>query len=213
MKKALYSLIFLLCFAPAAQAANYLEGIEYDRLPAPQPVETGKQVEVREVFWYGCPHCYTLEPHVQRWLKTKPANAEFVRMPGILRDSWEPQGRAYYAFEALGVTEKLHPLFFKAIHEDRQSLNDEASIAEFVARHGVDKDAFRKAYRSFSVDASVKNAIRLGERYGLDSVPTIIVDGKYRTSAGKTGSYEALMEVVDFLVQKSAAERKSKKSR
>ncbi len=213
MKKALYSLFLLLCFAPAVQAANYLEGIEYDRLPAAQPVDTGKQVEVREVFWYGCPHCYTLEPHIQRWLKTKPANAEFVRMPGILRDSWEPQGRAYYAFEALGVTEKLHGVFFKAIHEGRQNLNDEASIADFVGQHGVDKEAFRKAYRSFSVDAAVKNAIRLGERYGLDSVPTVIVDGKYRTSASKAGSYEALMDVVNFLVQKSAAERKSKKSR
>lgn len=213
MRKALYSLFFLLCFAPALQAADYLEGIDYDRLPSPQPVDTGKQIEVREVFWYGCPHCYTLEPHIQRWLKTKPANAEFLRMPGILRDSWEPQGRAYYAFEALGVLDKLHLPFFKAIHEGRQTLHDEASIAAFAAKHGVDKDAFRKAYRSFSVDASVKNAIRLGERYGLDSVPTIIVDGKYRTSASKTGSYEALIDVVNFLVQKSAEERKGGKSR
>jgi thiol:disulfide interchange protein DsbA len=213
MKKALYSLLFLLCLVPAVQAANYLEGIEYDRLPTAQPVDTGNRIEVREVFWYGCPHCYTLEPHIQRWLKTKPANAEFVRMPGILRDSWEPQGRAYYTFEALGVLDKLHTPFFKAIHEGQQNLNDEASVANFVAQHGVDQNAFRKAYRSFSVDAAVKNAIRLGERYGLDSVPSIIVDGKYRTSAAKAGSYEALMDIVNFLVQKAAAERKSKKSR
>lgn len=213
MKRALYGLFFLLCLAPAVHAANYLEGIEYERLPAAQPVDTGKQVEVREVFWYGCPHCYTLEPHIQRWLKTKPTRAEFVRMPGILRDSWEPQGRAYYAFEALGVTAKLHEVFFKAIHDGKQNLNDEASIANFVAQHGVDKEAFRKAYRSFSVDAAVKNATRLGELYGLDSVPTIIVDGKYRTSAAKAGSYEALMDVVNFLVQKAVAERKGKKPR
>ena len=208
MKKLTYALLLYFSLMPGAGRADYTEGIEYVRLPQSQPVETGNKIEVREFFWYGCPHCYALEPAINKWLKTKPANAQFVRMPAILSPSWEPHARTFYAFEALGVTDKLHSAFFNAIHVRGQALNNESSIAEFVAKHGVDKEKFLKAYNSFSVNAFVKNAVQMAQRDGIEGVPTLILDGKFRTGSSMVGGHDALMHLVDYLIKKSAAERR-----
>lgn len=202
--------LLLSAFAPAR--AEFLEGVEYVLVTPAQPVITDRKIEVREVFMYGCPHCFNLEPTLNRWLKTKPANSEFVRMPAVFRPTLEPHARAFYAFQAMGMVEKLHGPFFRALHVDKQALNDEASIAQFVAAHGGKADEFRRAYHSFGVDAQVKEVMRLAPAYGVDSVPTFIVDGKYRTNATMAQGGENLMRVIEFLIKKSAAERKRGKT-
>lgn len=202
--------LVLSAFAPAR--AEFLEGVEYVLVTPAQPVVTDRKIEVREVFMYSCPHCFNLEPTLNRWLKTKPANSEFVRMPAVFRPTLEPHARAYYAFVALGALDKLHGEFFRALHVDKQPLNDEASIAQFAEAHGIKADEFRRAYHSFGVDGQIKEAMRLAPAYGVDSVPTIIVDGKYRTNATMAQGSENLMRVVEFLIKKSAAERKRGKT-
>jgi thiol:disulfide interchange protein DsbA len=205
----LFLALALTCAAGAAPAANYIEGVEYQRLAQPQPVETGDKIEVREVFWYGCPHCYALEPALEKWLKKLPAHARFVRMPGAQwHPTFEPHARAYYAFEALGVVGKLHPALFEAIHAKGRALGDEASIGFFVTEHGVKDADFRKAYGSFGVGVKVRNAKQYAERAAIRSVPTLVVDGRYITSATFAGTHEDALKVVEFLIQKAAAERK-----
>lgn len=191
----------------AAQSAAFEEGRHYLEVPFPQPVETGERIEVREFFWYGCPHCYTLEPALERWLRNKPKNAEFVRTP------WKDprgvtQGQAYYAFAAMGVLDKLHPALFRAVHAQGRRLDDEASIAQFVAEHGLDPAKFRAALNSFGVRLNWEKAKRLNETYGVNSVPLLVVDGKYITSPLMAGSAEAAVNVVDQLVLRAARERK-----
>ncbi len=207
MKKLLPLILMVLCGLPGPARADFAAGRHYQELFQAQPVDTGAKIEVREFFWYGCPHCYSLEPTLEKWLKTKPANVAFVRVPAALRDSWAPQARAYFAFEALGVTDKLHAPLFRAIHEDQHELNSAQSLAEFAAGHGVDKTKFLNAYNSFAVDQQTRRAGQFGQRYELDGVPTIVVDGKYRTSATMAGGGDELMRVVDFLIKKAAAAR------
>lgn len=198
----------VLAFAATGAHAEYLEGIEYTELNQPQPVATGDKIEVREVFLYGCPHCFHLEPVLQKWVKRLPANARFVRMPAVFRPTLEPHARAFYAFEALGITNKMHEPFFKAIHVQQRPLSDEDSIVAFVVEHGGKAEEFRRTFHSFSVDANVKSATQLAAAYGVDSVPTMIVDGKYRTNSTMAGGNDNLLRVLDYLIKKSADERK-----
>lgn len=207
MKKLILGLLAGLLAVHGATGAEYSAPGDYVELFQPQPVETGDKIEVREFFWYGCPHCYSLEPILQRWLKNKPANAEFVRMPAILRESWAAHARAYYTFEALEITDKLRGPLFRAIHEERRKLGDVESLADFVAQQGVNRKSFIETYNSSAVDSNVRRTQVIGRRYEIDGVPTIIVDGKYRTTSTMAGSHEELMKVVDFLVKKAAAER------
>ena len=197
--------LLLASLALAVQAADYVEGRHYKRITPPQPTSAppGK-VEVVELFWYGCPHCYRLEPYVKRWLKRKPANVVFVRLPGIFRPSWELGARAYFTAEILGVLDEIHPALFDAIHAQRRRLNDEAAMMAFFKEHGVSEADFKRTFHSFAVETRVRRARDMSERYQARGVPTLIVNGKYRTSAREAGSNAKIFKVVDYLVRKES---------
>lgn len=215
MKKWILGLCLALSFfyIPAqASAAPYVEGQQYASLFQPQPVDTGNKIEVRELFWYGCPHCYALEPFLEKWLKHLPPNVEFIRTPAVLQDSWAPLARAYYTFKVLGVADKLHSAVFRAIHEKGENLNDLNTLIAFAAKHGIDRKAFMNAYNSFAVNADMRRSKVMDVRYGIEGVPSIIVDGRYRTTAGMAGGQEDMLKVVDFLIKKAEADRKHAKA-
>lgn len=177
----------------------------YEMVTPPQPTSSDKdQVEVVELFWYGCPHCYRLEPYVKRWLKHKPANVKFVRMPGVFRPSWEILGRAYYTAEILGVVDKIHSDLFEAIHGQKRRMNSEQELMAFFAEHGVSNKDFKRVFRSFAVETKLRRAKDMGQRYGAHGVPTIIVNGKYRTGAQEAGGAARVFKVVDELVKKES---------
>ncbi len=180
---------------------NVMAAKEYEMINPPQPTTSKDKVEVVELFWYGCPHCFTLEPYVERWLKRKPENVKFVRMPGMFRPSWEIHGRAYYAAEVLGVVDKVHKPMFEAIHEQKRSLNDEASIMALFKANGVSEKDFKRVFRSFAVETKLRRAKDMGQRYGVRGVPALIVNGKYRTGATQSGGNAKVFKVVNELVK------------
>ncbi len=202
-------LLLSLMLVPLAGWAEYTEGVEYIEVPQ-QPVETGAKIEVREFFWYGCPHCYHLEPLLARWHKTLSPKAEFVRTPAIFRDTWGVHARAYFAFQTLGVAQKLDSAMFKAIHEKNRPLDNEASLTAFAVEQGIDEKRFSDAYNSFSMENSLKRVKELQTLYGITSVPTLVVDGRYITSPTLAHGQEEVPKVLDFLIAKAAKERKKK---
>lgn len=193
----------------SAQAAEpYQAGKHYFELPKPQPVETGDKIEVREFFWYGCPHCFQLEPVLNAYVKKLPPRVKFVRTPGMA-PSWQMQARAFYAFEIMGVTSKLHGPFFDAWHQKKRRLLDEASIADFVAEYGVNKAKFRETFNSFAVRTRLEQARQANINFMVDGVPALAVDGRYVTSTAAAGGNEQALKVVDFLIDKAAKARKN----
>ncbi|MHB1528369.1 MAG: thiol:disulfide interchange protein DsbA/DsbL [Acidiferrobacteraceae bacterium] len=200
-KSALVLLIGLL--SPFAAHAAFRRNRDYLRLFPTQPVTTGRRIEVREFFWYSCPHCFHLEPVLNAWLKHKPPYVAFVRTPAVLNPSWEPQARAYYTFQSLGVVNRLHDLFFNAIHIKQENLSTGPLIAQWAARHGVNEQKFLATYHSFGVDSKLQNAIDLARAEGVDAVPTLVVEGRYLTNVGMAGGRKRMMRLVDFLIQKA----------
>ncbi|MBK9131899.1 MAG: thiol:disulfide interchange protein DsbA/DsbL [Gammaproteobacteria bacterium] len=193
----------LLLTAVVAQAAvplRFQEGVDYELVTPAQPTADRTKVEVIEVFWYGCPHCYRFQPYIERWLQTKPDNVDYLRLPAVLNESWALGTQAYYTEEALGVTDKLHAALFDAIHRDKRRLDSEQDMMKFFVEHGVSEDQFRDAYHSFGVESKVQRARQMTQRYGIDGTPSVIINGKYRTGPGMTRSYERLLDVMNFLV-------------
>lgn len=206
MKRTFFGFCLFLALAPLGAATALEKGRDYVAVPEPQPVETGSKIEVREFFWYGCPHCYALEPKLDRWLAHKPANVEFLRTPATA-PRWLVHAQAYYAFAALDATERTHAALFRAIHEQNRRLDDEASLAEFAKERGIDPANFRKAFESFGVRVKLQRAKQMNEVFQVTSVPTFEVDGKYVTSASMAGGETELFAVIDQLVKKAARER------
>ncbi|MDX1454759.1 MAG: thiol:disulfide interchange protein DsbA/DsbL [Gammaproteobacteria bacterium] len=212
MKRALFGIVASLFMVTGAQAAGVVAGQNYLVLPSEQPTSAGPgQIEVIEFFWYGCNHCFAVEPHAKQWLENKPSNVKFVRIPAVLNRGWDVSARAYYTAEALGVVDQVHDEIFKAIHVDRRmrvAVNKDL-LAELFAEHaGVSAEDFDNAWNSFPVASKLKRAELMGRRYRITGVPAMIINGKYATDATKAGGYGAIFDVIDHLVRKEMADSK-----
>lgn len=172
-KRLLASLLLSLAAVSAYAESNYRT------LATPGRVDKPGLIEVREFFWYGCGHCYNLEPHLAAWLKTKPADVNFVRTPAALNPVWEANARGYYTAEIMGILEKSHDALFKSIHQGGQRLFDQASLTRFYSAFGVNPATFGSTYNSFAVSGKVAQSRSLAQFYGLDGVPAVVVNGKY----------------------------------
>ncbi|ARK48731.1 thiol:disulfide interchange protein DsbA [Burkholderia pseudomallei] len=205
MKKLLSSLFLSLSlvagFAQASPSAP-VAGKNFEVMKSPQPVSApAGKVEVIEFFWYGCPHCYEFEPTIEAWVKKQGDKIAFKRVPVAFRDDFVPHSKLFYALAALGVSEKVTPAVFNAIHKEKNYLLTPQAQADFLATQGVDKKKFLDAYNSFSVQGQVKQSAELLKNYNIDGVPTIVVQGKYKTGPAYTNSLEGTAQVLDFLVK------------
>ena len=194
--------VFILMASSMAAAKDYDEGIDYNKLAKPQATDSGNKIEVLEFFWYGCPHCYQFEPTLSQWLKNKPANVSFIRIPAPLNPNWMVHTKAYYTLELLGEGEKFHEDLFKAIHEKKMRLNTPAAIADFLADKGVNKKAFEDSFDSFAVEMRARKAMQLSRGFKLDGVPLLAVNGKYTVSASQAGGYKQMIDITNHLIKK-----------
>lgn len=171
-------LVAVALFASGAAFADAQLGKDYSLLNPPQPTST-KKIEVLEFFFYGCSHCFHLHPLLSAWEKTIPKDVELIFVPTVFRDSWEPMANAYYALESMGQQQQLHDALYRAWNEQNMALVDEDKIADFVAKHGVDRAKFTAAYNSFAMQSKVMRAKQMIRSYGISGTPTLVVDGKY----------------------------------
>ena len=193
--------------AVAANAQVPQEGKQFLRLTTPQPVETGKRIEVLEFFSYGCPHCGDFEPMLQGWLKTAPADVQFRRVPVMFQDRWVPLAKEYFTLEALGEDARLSPMLFSAIHKDGLPAWQEKAFFDWAQSKGVDRKKVEDMFNSFAIAGKVNRARSQAQAYNVQSVPLIIVDGKYLVSGEQVGSNAAMLPVIDALIVKARAER------
>lgn len=205
MKRRILFFVFSVLLASPV-LAQFEEGRHYVEIPFSDAVDAGKQVEVREFFWYGCPHCYHLEPLLENWLKRKPKAAKFERSPAFMPKRIN-HAKAYYAFEQLGKLSALHGAFFSAVQTHPAKLPAKEDIFAFVEGQGIARKDFVTAFDSFDVDRKAKVAMQLGQQYGIHSVPTFVVDGRYMVTADTAGGKEQIFRVIDHLVKKIASEK------
>jgi thiol:disulfide interchange protein DsbA len=195
-----------LTFAFSA-AAQLTEGKEYTRLKNPQPVETGKKIEVIEFFSYGCPHCNDLEPFLDAWMSKLPSDVQFRRVPVMFQQRWEALARVYYTLDAMGEDQRLSPEVFKAIHVNNVPLHQDKAFFDWAASKGLDRNKVADTYNSFAVSSKFNRAKSLAAAYNIQSVPTIVVDGKFITASDRVGTHASLPAAIDVLVAKARAER------
>ncbi len=188
---------------------KFSEGKEYHRLVPTQPTVGGAdKIEVAEIFWYGCPHCFSFEPAINSWAEKIPANARFVRIPAVWNPLARLHGRLYYTEEVLARNGKLadmeafHAAVFNEFHRKSNRLTSEGAIQKMFEGFGVSQDDFLNAWNSFEVNQKIRVADDLVRRYNVTGVPAVVINGKYRTGAGpnEAGSVRTLLEVMDELV-------------
>ena len=193
--------------ATTPPTSQYKEGVNYTRLVPGQPTSAGPdQVEVLEVFWYGCSHCYAIDPLVEAWRKHKAGYIKFSRVPVMWdNEAHRSHARLFYTLEDLGKLDQLHSLVFKEIHVNGNMLvaqdpaESEQKQLEFLKKFGVTDDQFKKSYRSFAVENSLQRAEQLTLRYGITGVPSFVINGKFVTDMGRAGGAEKVLPMIDTL--------------
>ncbi|MBM4227660.1 MAG: thiol:disulfide interchange protein DsbA/DsbL [Gammaproteobacteria bacterium] len=202
MMRFMLAALLALCTLGVTAADSFEEGKHYFQVATPLPTQDASKVEVVELFWYGCPHCFHLEPTMAEWEKTKADYINFRRMPAVFSQDWTPHARAFYAAEALGGMDKMHAPLFKALHVENRKIFNEEALLRFAAEQGLDEEDFTAAYTGFAIDGKVKQAMQYTRSAGITGVPAIIVNGKYRVSVQSAGGEKELIEVINFLAAK-----------
>ncbi|HUP90848.1 MAG TPA: thiol:disulfide interchange protein DsbA/DsbL [Solimonas sp.] len=204
------SLTALACSA-AQEAPKFDEGKHYNPVREVQKPADPKRIEVNEFFWYGCPHCYAFDPFVEDWKKTKAGDVDFVRVPNSLgRPIGIMHSKAFYTAEALNLGDKVHKPLFDAFHQAHQLDTEDQVTAVFNRVTGMMPDLVKSTLNGFAVDSRVRRAEQLSKTYGIASVPTVVVGGKYYTNASLAGGFPEMIKVIDFLVDKVRRERAGK---
>jgi protein dithiol oxidoreductase (disulfide-forming) len=200
----------LLLVSPWIHAQNFEEGVHYREIMEQQSTQTGDKVEVRELFWYHCPHCYALHGPMEAWKGAMPANAEYVAMPAVLGESWEFHARVFYTLVALGIQEEFNEALFDAIHKAPRPLNrvfDPQRVAQWLEDAGGPPSAeFMNAFQSFAVDTQTRNAVLMTRLYDISGVPSVVVDGRFVTTVTMAGNYDTFFKVIEHLVDIASAQ-------
>ena len=212
MARWLFIALTLLASSLSFAQAKYVEGTNFFRLKEPQPVSTGNKIEVLEVFSYACIHCAHLEPVLQKWRVGMPKNVAFVGLPAVFQEGWAAYARAYYVAQDLKILDKTHAKLFHAMWEDKKQFQSLDEIANWYAGFGVTAQQFKDAFTAKGLDAKLKRAHEVTPKYEDEGTPTLIIDGKYRFDVTSAGGLEAVPGVLNFLIQKAATERATKKA-
>jgi len=204
MRKIFALLTAALLALPLGAAGQQLS---YSEVKPPQPVESKGKIEVIEFFWYGCIHCYNLEPHIETWLKSLPKDVEFRRVPAVFNQRWAYDAAVFYALEAMGVLDKLHRPLFDAIHKDRLRTDNAQAMDEWLQKRGVDPKKFNDALKSFGVQSKARRATQLTLAYKIDGTPAMAVNGRYTVSAEQGRTQQGMLKTVDGLVEMARKEK------
>lgn len=206
----------LIAVTASASVSNPENGKEYTLLERPQPTDAGKKIEVIEFFAYYCPHCYVLDPILSDWVKKQGDNIAFKRIH-VSDSRVVPHQKLFYSLEAMGKLEELHTKIFNAFHVERNRLQTDAEVLEFVTKAGIDKQKFLDVYNSFSIQSKLNRSALLMTSYQIDSWPKIAVDGRFMTSPVMAGvglgrvseqtQNQALVPVLDALIAKIQKEK------
>jgi len=201
-----------------ASPANPQNGVDYTTLAQPQPVQAaGKKVEVIEFFMYHCPVCNGLEPGFEEWVEKQGDRIQVRRIHMPFTGPNDPEAHLFVTLEALGKLDEMHGKVFDAVHRQRIRLNKDEAIVDWVSKNGIDRTTFLNAWNSFGVQARMRQLSKLISTYGVDSVPTLVIDGRYMTSPSMANAtlkthnpqelFKATLQVADALVDRAAASK------
>jgi protein dithiol oxidoreductase (disulfide-forming) len=201
--------ILMLAFSSLSFAEAPKLGEQFDAVAQPISTDNAAKIEVMEIFWYGCGHCYSMEAPINAWVKKLPSDVYFKRVPGLPNPSWAPMAKAFYAMETLGVSEKLHTKLFEAIHKTKtlDPTNEAAAIVWVTAQSGLDKLKVEGAFKSFATNTSLNRAAITFRNSGATGVPSLIIDGKYITSSTMSGGNDQALSVADYIISNVRADK------
>ena len=181
---------------------RFKAGVHYELLDNPTKVRDPSKIEVTEVFWFGCNHCYALEPYIARWKRDMPLDVTFIKSPATWNDMLKTHARIYYTAKALGIEQQFVPAAFNTIQNEGKMLTGNTELEYYFRGFDVEKDRYKAVSTSFGVRNAVDQADKKMKDWKVTGVPSLVVNGKYKVAASRSVRTDELFDVVDFLIEK-----------
>ena len=197
----LLSFLLLAAVFPVSAQEHSHGGPAYTQIKPALPTRSGDRIEVVEIFWYGCSHCFSFEPHIKAWLDTKPEDVVFRQVPGVLNSRWAAHARGFFAADKMDALEQFHTPLFNALHVKRRNIFTRDNLVDFAADLGLDKKEFARHYDSNETEVKMKQAFLMARDAKITGVPSLIVNGRYLISASSAGSFETMLHTLDELIR------------
>lgn len=197
--------ILVFAMSPAHATESYRAGVHYEVLAEAVATSNPAKIEVAEVFWYGCSHCYSFESALNKWTQGLPQDVDFVRVPAIWHPIMRLHAKAYFTAKAMKSLDQIHEPIFEAMNLKKAKLKTEDEIADLFEAHGIDRARFTKVFNSAGINMAVDLAAKKQERYRTQGTPEMVVNGKYRISGRDTGGNEGMLKVASYLIEKERA--------
>jgi thiol:disulfide interchange protein DsbA len=195
-RRTLIAALTLSALAPVRSALSQPRP-PFTEIKPPMASEAEGKIDVAEFFWYGCIHCYNLEPGLEGWLKKVPPDVQFRRIPAVFNARWGHDAAIFYTFESMGVLDKIHRPFFDAIHRDHLQTDSATALGEWLVKNGIDTKKFNETLKSFGVQSKVRKATQLTVASKIDGTPAILVQGRYQVGAGER-MLDNVNQAIDF---------------
>ena len=186
----------------AGNGEKFRAGVHYELLDNPTKVRDPSKIEVTEVFWFGCNHCYALEPYIARWKRDIPLDVTFIKSPATWNDMLKTHARIYYTAKALGIEQQFVPAAFNTIQNEGKMLTGNTELEYYFRGFDVEKDRYKAVSTSFGVRNAVDQADKKMKDWKVTGVPSLVVNGKYKVAASRSVRTDELFDVVDFLIEK-----------
>ena len=181
---------------------KYRAGVHYEIIDDPTTVLDPTKIEVTEVFWFGCNHCYALEPYISRWKRDMPSDVTFIKSPATWNEMLKTHAMIYYTAKALGIEQQFVPAAFNTIQNERKSLTGNTELEYYFRGFDITRDKYKSVSRSFGVKNAVNQADMRMKQWKVTGVPSLVVNGKYMVTASRSVRTDQLFDVVDFLIKK-----------
>ena len=186
----------------AGNGERFRAGVHYELLDNPTKVRDPSKIEVTEVFWFGCNHCYALEPYIARWKRDIPLDVTFIKSPATWNDMLKTHATIYYTAKALGIEQQFVPAAFNTIQNEGKMLTGNTELEYYFRGFDVQKDRYKAVSTSFGVRNAVDQADKKMKEWKVTGVPSLVVNGKYKVAASRSVRTDELFDVVDFLIEK-----------
>lgn len=201
----LKKLIFIVCLLPVlAFAEDFVEGKDYQLIANPPAMDAQtKGPVVVEFFSYGCPWCYKIDGPLNGWLAKLGKNTQFERVPVVFKPNWDLYAKAYYTAKTLALTDKMNPILFKTIQDEKRPAITKQGMIDLFVSQGVDREIAKSAFESSpSIDMKVNNGMTMMAQYQINGVPAFVINNKYKTDLQMAQNPERLLQILDYLIRK-----------
>lgn len=205
---------FLLLLIPALAGAADKDGKPtFIEIKGPQVLAEADdgRVEVISFFWYGCGTCSRIDGAVSQWAAGLPQDVRFIRKHVSFGPPVDVHARIFATLRAMKLSHEADLKVFSLFLGDRKPVNSLVDLPRLAKALNVDEKQLIETFNSKEIDEEMAKLEKLMDAYHIESVPSLVIDGKYLFDIGMVRGPQDFLAQAETLINRQRQARKAAK--